>query len=81
MIAVDAIVNERKLWARDFGQTIEMMRRNRQLTRGQLADMAGISLNQYCGYCVGRNEPTAYIVYRLAESLNTSADILLGIVR
>ena len=67
----------RKEYAKLFGARLDDLRASAGLSKAALARAAGISDTSLNGYLSGRNEPTVYVVYRLARALDCSADILV----
>ena len=60
-----------------FGARLDDLRASAGLSKAALARAAGISDTSLNGYLSGRNEPTVYVVYRLARALDCSADALV----
>lgn len=61
-----------------FGARLKKVRQDRNLSRQNLADKTGISMNVIYYYESGRRSPSAEYVKKLAETLNVSIDYLLG---
>lgn len=63
----------------DFSKTLKDLRLARKLTQGQLAEKSGVTLTAISGWELGRTKPTADSIAALANGLDVSADILLGL--
>ena len=62
----------------DYGNRIKQLRESLGLSQEELASVAGISQRQISYYENGKNKPTAEIINRLSNALNTTSDYLLG---
>lgn len=63
------------------GAIVKRLRTDRQLRREELAVKSGIPYGTIETIERGRSEPTASTLRKLAQALNVSADILLGLKR
>lgn len=62
-----------------FGTRLRRIRKKRGLTMEQLGSLIGVAKTTISGYENGSREPQLSIIYKLASSLHTSADHLLGL--
>lgn len=60
-----------------FGKQLRKIRMEKHLTQQRLADSVGIALRSYQCYEQGTREPSLYLLTRLADELDVSADVLL----
>lgn len=72
------VYNERREYARIVGAMIEERRLALNMPRDELARRSGVSKSSIDNYAVGRCEPGAWALARLADTLHVSADVLLG---
>lgn len=63
----------------DFGRRLRHLREKAQLTQDQLADKAGISRSSLYRYESSQHIPDGEVIKKLAMTLHTSSDYLLGI--
>ncbi len=63
----------------DFGERLRQLRKERNLTQRQLADLIGVKNSVISFYEVGERTPSLEAVVKLASVLHVSADTLLGI--
>jgi len=59
------------------GSQIQLLRKEKGLSQGQLADMVGVSLTQLQRYENKGVQPPADILRKLADTFNTSVDFLI----
>ena len=71
--------DDRKRWAVNFGERLEMIRKNKSMPRKVLMRRADIAQGSYEGYIYAHHEPTAYVIFKLCKVLGVSADVLLGL--
>lgn len=60
-----------------FPERLVQLRKTRQLTQQQLADLSGVHLTQIQRYEAGATQPTLEVMKKLAIGLSVSADLLL----
>lgn len=60
-----------------FPERLVQLRKARQLTQQQLAELAGVHLTQIQRYEAGQTQPTLDVMKKLAVGLSASADLLL----
>ena len=70
--------DERKAAAKRFGENMEALRKAMRISRDELAEASGVSKSSIDNYAVGRCEPTALAITRIADVLECSTDWLLG---
>ncbi len=58
-------------------ENLKKLRRERNLSQAQLADMLGIARTSYTRYESGAGEMNYRLLVRLADTLETSVDVLL----
>ena len=61
-----------------FAETLKEKRMAKGLSQQKLADAAGVSLRSICNYESGEREPGIAVLRRLADSLGTTSEILIG---
>lgn len=61
-----------------FSDNLKQARNRVGLTQAQVADRLGVSVSTYACYETGRRQPTPQKVKKLADILNTPADVMLG---
>ncbi|MBO4217286.1 MAG: helix-turn-helix transcriptional regulator [Clostridia bacterium] len=61
-----------------FAETLKEKRTAKGLSQQKLADAAGVSLRSICNYESGAREPGIAVLRRLADSLGTTSEILIG---
>jgi transcriptional regulator with XRE-family HTH domain len=64
-------------WKMEFPERLAQLRKERNLTQQQLADLAGTHVVQINRYEGGISQPTIDALKRLARALSVSADFLL----
>ena len=62
-----------------YTQRLEDLRKDRDLTREQVAKMLGLKREQYRRYETGINEIKAGFIMKVCRFYNISADYLLGL--
>lgn len=62
-----------------FGARVRQLREQMGMTQEELALILGTDQNQMSKYERGKNEPSASVLIRFSEVLNTSSDFLLGL--
>lgn len=62
-----------------FARRLEQILMARKIYPSQLARMTGLSRSSIYGYIDGTIQPKAYVIIRIAQALNVSADWLLGL--
>ena len=65
----------------EFGEKLRQLRKEKNLTQRQLADLVGLKNSVISFYEVGERVPSPEIIKKLAAVLHVSADYLLGIER
>lgn len=65
----------------EFGQRLRDLRKQKNLTQKQLADLIGVKNSIISFYEIGDRFPSPEIVIKLAAVLHTSTDYLLGVER
>ena len=65
----------------EFGQRLRDLRKQKNLTQKQLADLIGVKNSIISFYEVGDRFPSPEIVIKLAAVLHTTTDYLLGVER
>lgn len=66
-----------KLFAMDFPDRLNTLRKERGFTQQSLADSVGVHVSQIRRYENGQTQPTLDIIRKLAVSLGISADVLV----
>lgn len=61
-----------------FGKRLRHLRQKHRLTQQNMADLLCISLNGYQKYEQGERFPPEETLIRIADTLETSIDLLLG---
>lgn len=61
-----------------LAERIKKLRESKKMTQVQLASELNVAQETISGYEIGRIVPPADMLVKLADSLNTSADFLLG---
>lgn len=62
-----------------FGERLRELRKQKNLTQRQLADLIGVKNSIISFYEVGDRIPSPEVIIKLASALHVSADYLLGI--
>lgn len=65
----------------EFGQRLRALRKQKNLTQKQLAELIGVKNSIVSFYEVGDRFPSPEMIIKLSSTLNTSADFLLGLER
>ena len=65
----------------EFGEKLRQLRKEKNLTQKQLADLVGLKNSVVSFYEVGERVPSPEIIKKLAAVLHVSADYLLGLER
>lgn len=63
----------------EFGRRLKLLRKQKNLTQKQLADLIGVKNSIISFYEVGDRIPSPEIIIKLAAILHTSTDYLLGV--
>ena len=63
----------------EFGQRLKSLRKQRNLTQKQLAELIGTQNSIISFYEVGDRIPSPEIIVKLARTLHVSSDYLLGL--
>ena len=61
-----------------FRTRLSMLRKERRLTQGQMAEMLGVSRPSYTCYELGNSLPTVLTLCKLADFFEVSLEYLLG---
>ena len=61
-----------------FSKRLRASRMRMKLTQQQMADQLSVSLNAYQKYEQGERSPSLDALVKIADTLNTSVDYLLG---
>ena len=65
----------------EFGNRLRRLRKDRNLTQQQLAELIGVKNSVISFYEVGERTPSPDVLRKLALALHVSTDYLLGIER
>ena len=65
----------------ELGNRLRQLRKDRNLTQQQLAELIGVKNSVISFYEVGERLPSPDVLRKLAMALHTTADYLLGIER
>ncbi len=71
--------DERREIAIEFGGNLDELMKAAGMSRKQLAARSGVSKSSIDNYMVGRCEPTAFAIVKLAQAIGCSTDRLLGL--
>lgn len=63
----------------EFGEKLRRLRKEKNLTQKQLADLIGVKHSVISFYEVGDRVPSPEVIKKLAAALHVSSDYLLGI--
>ena len=63
----------------ELSLALKQMRRSLKLTQREAASAAGVSVTQYQNYEYGNSEPSASVLYALAQNLGVSLDQIFGL--
>ena len=61
-----------------FAERLKLLRNQRKLTQGRMAEILGVSLRMYCRWEAGEAMPYADTLVKIADALQVTADELLG---
>ena len=61
------------------GEKIKFLRKQKNLTQGELAKELGVSKSTVAMYEIGRNFPNVEMLHKLCRTLNTTGDYLIGL--
>ena len=61
-----------------LAERLKELRKERTLRQEQVAVALDISMSAYCHYEQGNREPTASVLYRMADYYDVTTDYLLG---
>ncbi len=61
-----------------LAERLKELRKERNLRQEQVAVALDISMSAYCNYEQGKREPTASVLWRMADYYGVSVDYLLG---
>lgn len=62
----------------EFGERLRQLRKQKNLTQKQLAELVGVTNSIISFYEVGDRMPSPEMIVKLAKALNVSTDYLLG---
>ena len=62
-----------------FNENLKAARERRNMTQKEVADNIGVAKSTYSLYESGQREPNVQTIKRIADTLNVSADDLLGL--
>ena len=65
----------------EFGKLLRELRKQKNLTQKQLADLIGVQNSVISFYELGDRMPSPEVIAKLARALHVSADYLMGIER
>ncbi len=63
----------------EFSNRLRQLRKEKNLTQKQLADLIGVKNSVISFYEVGDRTPSLEAIIKLASALRVSADVLLGL--
>lgn len=63
----------------EFGEKLRRLRKQKQLTQRQLADLIGVQHTIISFYELGDRVPSPEVIVKLASVLHVSSDYLLGL--
>ena len=63
----------------DFAEKLRQAREQKRMTQEELSEIIGIHFSSISNYETGRSMPTSFILKRMCDALDVSADYLLGI--
>ena len=61
-----------------FPKILNKLRKEKEYTAQQMADLLSVSLGTYRHYENGHSSPNIYMLVRIADILDVSLDILMG---
>ena len=62
-----------------FNENLKMAREKKNMTQKEVADSIGVAKSPYSLYESGNREPNVQTIKKIADTLNVSADDLLGL--
>ena len=62
-----------------FNENLKAARERKNMTQKEVADNIGVAKSTYSLYESGNREPNVQIIKKIADTLNVSADDLLGL--
>lgn len=62
-----------------FNENLKMAREKKNMTQKEVADSIGVAKSTYSLYESGNREPNVQTIKKIADTLNVSADDLLGL--
>lgn len=62
-----------------FAQNLKKIRKEKNLKQNEVAKIIGVSNSTYCQYENGQREPDVLKIIKIANILEVSGDVLLGI--
>lgn len=62
-----------------FNENLKAVRERNNISQKELASIIGVAKSTYSLYESGNREPNVQTIKKIADALNTSADVLLGI--
>ena len=62
-----------------FSQNLKKAREQKGLTQKDVAEIIGVAKSTYSLYESGSREPNVQTIKKIADTLNVSADVLLGL--
>lgn len=62
-----------------FSENLKTVREQKKLTQKDVAENIGVAKSTYSLYESGNREPNVQTIRKIADFLNTSADLLLGL--
>ena len=63
----------------NFNENLKAAREKRGMTQKEVADIIGVAKSTYSLYESGNREPNVQTIKKIADTLNVSADDLLGL--
>ena len=63
----------------NFNENLKASREKRGMTQKEVADIIGVAKSTYSLYESGNREPSVQTIKKIADTLNVSADDLLGL--
>lgn len=63
-----------------FNENLKAARERRNMTQKEVADSIGVAKSTYSLYESGQREPNVQTIKKIADTLNVSADDLLGLI-
>lgn len=59
-------------------ERIKLLRKGKNLKQSEAAELLNISINSYCRYERGEREPSASVLWQMADLFGVSVDYLIG---